>query len=87
MAKQTRRRLKSKQTRDGLPICYETENVRVYTNSGGEIVVENIRSGVKMRVFNPSNDGNLEFITEEFGRVRVEPFQFADAIGWRLSAR
>ena len=64
---------------EGFPILFEDGRVRVYTNQSREIFVENVQSGVTMRI-NPDGDG-LQFTTQE----RVEPTLVHGMIGWRVS--
>ncbi len=64
---------------DQFPIHYERGNLRVYTNPSGELFVEDIRSGVNMRI-NPSHLNGLTFTTSG----RVEPIQVNNMIGWRV---
>jgi len=63
------------------PILCEVRGVRVYKNPTDEIFIENIETGVTMRL--KASCGGLEFTSEG----RVEPIQVSNMIGWRVGRR
>ena len=63
-------------------ILYEDDYVRVFNNPFGEIFVENIKSGVMMRISSYGLRG-LKFTAEG----RVEPVLINNAIGWSVTPR
>lgn len=67
---------------ESFPILFEDGRVRVYKNPTNEIFVEDIMSGVTMRI-NYSHDGGLQFTADG----RVEPIHINGMIGWRVSPR
>ncbi|OGF37029.1 hypothetical protein A2482_02550 [Candidatus Falkowbacteria bacterium RIFOXYC2_FULL_48_21] len=67
---------------EGFPIHYESGYLRVYTNPSGELFVEDVRSGVKMRL-NPARPDGLEFTTNG----RVQPVVVTGTIGWWVTPR
>jgi len=73
---------KCKHGNNQFPIHYEGGSLLVYTNPSGELFVEDIRTGVKMRI-SPSYPGRLQFTTDG----RVEPIQVTNMIGWRITPR
>ena len=82
VAYQAREKAKYLHGDENLPLLYEDEFVWVYKNPSNEIFVENIRSGVKMRI-NPSYDGGLQFSAVG----RVEPTLINNMPGWRVGPR
>lgn len=84
MAETAKAETKFKHGDEQLPIHHEGRYIRVYTNPSGEIFVEDIRSGAKMRI-SPYFyiGGGLEFTTD----ARVEPILVNGMIGWRVSLR
>jgi hypothetical protein len=65
-----------------LKIHYEDSYLRVFTNSSGDLFVEDTRSHVAMRINRP-NLGGLEFTTSG----RVEPILVNNMIAWRIKSR
>lgn len=65
------------------PILFEDGNKRVYKNPRNEIFVEDVRSGVTMRINSHGHGEGLEFTTDG----RVEPIRIGGMIGWRVSPR
>lgn len=65
------------------PIHWEGNDLRVFTNPCGELFVEDVRSGVTMRInsFHPGN--GIEFTTSG----RVEPVRVSNMIGWSIRPR
>jgi len=68
---------------ESFPILFEDGRVRVYKNPTNEIFVENIRSGVTMRIDSSLYDDGIRFTADG----RVEPIQINGMIGWRVSPR
>lgn len=68
---------------DEFPILAEVRGVRVYKNPSNEIFIENIESGVVMRL--SASRGGLEFTTFNCGGASCKPIVVANSIGWRVS--
>ena len=67
---------------DQFPILFEGAGVRIYKNPSNELFIENIGSGVTMRL--KASRGGLEFTAFD-GGVTVQPMVVANSIGWRVS--
>ena len=70
-----------KHNSEDFPIFYEGRGVRIFKNLCDEVFIENIESGVTMRL-SAISDG-LVFTTDE----RVEPIRVTNMIGWRVEPR
>ena len=64
------------------PVYYQKDNIRIFTNPSNEIFVEDICTGVKLRI-NTLDYGGLVFTTED----RVEPIRITNMIGWSITPR
>jgi hypothetical protein len=67
---------------ENFPILYENDRVLVYKNPTNEIFVEDVRSGVTMRISSHPH-GGLLFTTDAL----VEPVRVTNMIGWRIKNR
>jgi hypothetical protein len=66
------------------PILFEGYGIRVFRNPSGEIFVEDVESGVTMRLSQSHYPGGgIQFTTEGF----VEPIRVTNMIGWRVANR
>ena len=65
------------------PILFEDGDKRVFKNPANEIFVEDVRSGVTMRINSHGHGEGLQFTT--IGRV--EPVTVNGSIGWRVGPR
>ncbi len=80
---QTATATKFKHGSESFPILFEDGRVRVYKNPTNEIFVENIRSGLTMRISASLYDDGLQFTADG----RVEPILVNGMIGWRVGSR
>ncbi len=73
-----------KHNSESFPIHYENGEIRIYTNQCGEIFIEDIATGVTMRM-NRSHypGGGIEFTTSG----RVEPIARSGMVHWRVVPR
>jgi hypothetical protein len=63
------------------PVHYTGRDIKVFTNSSGEVFVENTKTGVHMRI-NTTREG-LQFTTAH----RVQPVQVSNMIGWNIGGQ
>jgi len=69
---------------DQFPILGEVMGIRVYKNPCGELFVEDIESGVQIRINrNHHHYGGLAFTNQS----RVEPVAICNMIVWHVGAR
>ena len=59
-------------------VHYTGRDIKVFTNSSGEVFVENTKTGVNMRI-NTTKKG-LQFTTTHM----VQPVQVSNMIGWQI---
>lgn len=69
---------------ENFPIHFDDGCLRVFTNPSNEVFVEDIKTGVKIRISSYYYaGGGLEFTTSG----RVEPTRVTNMIGWRIGPR
>jgi hypothetical protein len=59
-------------------VHYIRRDIKVFTNSSGEVFVENTKTGVRMRI-NITREG-LQFTTDSI----VQPARVSNMIGWNI---
>ncbi|MDF1497316.1 MAG: hypothetical protein P1P90_04610 [Patescibacteria group bacterium] len=64
------------------PVHYEDRNLKVYTNPSGEVFIEDVQTGVSLRICANRADG-LHFTT----CGRLEPILVTNMIGYRVEPR
>jgi hypothetical protein len=65
------------------PVHYTGRDIKVFTNSSGEVFVENTKSGVHMRI--NATGGGLQFTTNNF--TITQPIIVNNLIGWIVEGR
>lgn len=69
---------------EGFPVLYDNGQIRVYKNPTDEVFVEDLKSGMTMRINSYHHiAGGLQFTTEG----RVEPVRVSNTIGWSIRPR
>lgn len=83
MAQQATAEVKYAHGSEHLPIIYEDVCLLVYKNPSGDIFLEDLRSGVTMRVMSCPFSVGLQFTTQGI----VEPIPSDDTIAWTVRPR
>jgi hypothetical protein len=65
------------------PVHYTGRDIKVFTNSSGEVFVENTKTGVHMRI-NATREG-LQFTTNNF--TIIQPIIVNNLIGWSVEGK
>jgi hypothetical protein len=65
------------------PVHYTGRDLKIFTNSSGEVFVENTKSGVHMRI--NATGGGLQFTTNIF--TITQPIIVNNMIGWVVEGR